>query len=233
MSLTNCGLRALLAIDKEFSFSKFYKVSTQDLPWELDNFISHSLLFDILKCGEDCKICIPPRLPADVFMNLDHLPDPILVQKGTLNHSLRSSGLKPVKKIDLHQSTGLTNRNLYHFIQVSSMWRTHKWCWCVMSVKCVTPKESLTRVRRVGAGFRWSWRPAPGCRHSSAAEGHSFRSHDDLWRPNWETLLFWQIWGYMCVLCCFCASMEWHWTALPSVQKLFGQAVKSWKKSKT
>ena len=52
---------ALLAIDKEFSFSKSDKVSTKHLPLELGNFISHCCthrhyFFDILKCGEeDCK----------------------------------------------------------------------------------------------------------------------------------------------------------------------------------
>ena len=39
--------------------------------------------FEIKKCGdEDCNICLPPRLPYDKFLQLDHLPDPMLGQDG-------------------------------------------------------------------------------------------------------------------------------------------------------
>ena len=39
--------------------------------------------FDIKKCGdEDCNIWLPPRLPSDKFLQLDHLPDPMPGQDG-------------------------------------------------------------------------------------------------------------------------------------------------------
>lgn len=35
-------------------------------------------MFSVKKCGSaDCKICKVPRLPADVFNDVHHLPDPI------------------------------------------------------------------------------------------------------------------------------------------------------------
>ena len=35
-------------------------------------------MFSVKKCGkESCTICKPPRLPADVFNSLNHLPDPV------------------------------------------------------------------------------------------------------------------------------------------------------------
>ncbi|PKY53552.1 hypothetical protein RhiirA4_547713 [Rhizophagus irregularis] len=51
---------------------------------ELQNFIkSHCQIrtysFQIKKCGKDnCKFCLPIRLPEDVFNNLNFIPDPIL-----------------------------------------------------------------------------------------------------------------------------------------------------------
>ena len=42
--------------------------------------------FEIKKCGdEDCNICLPPRLPFDKFLQLDHLPDPMPGQDGHYN----------------------------------------------------------------------------------------------------------------------------------------------------
>ena len=96
-----------------------------------------------------------------------------------------------MQSINLHQSASLTNRNLYHFTQVymCSMWRMHKW-WCAMwnvTTNLLKKKVWQEWEGRVKAGFKWSvffmWHPAPGCRHPSAAEGHSFPSHDDVWRP--------------------------------------------------
>ena len=79
---------SILSIDQEFSLSKEDKVSAKDLPLNLTNFISHCCkqrhyFFDILKCGkDDCEVCLPPRLPTDVFRKLNHLPDPVPGSEG-------------------------------------------------------------------------------------------------------------------------------------------------------
>lgn len=50
---------------------------------ELKKFMEHccfirKYVFGVKKCGkEDCSICLPPRLPRDVFDQLNHLPDPV------------------------------------------------------------------------------------------------------------------------------------------------------------
>ena len=39
--------------------------------------------FDTIKCSEaDCNICLPPRLAPEVFVKLNHLPDPVPGSEG-------------------------------------------------------------------------------------------------------------------------------------------------------
>ena len=116
---------SILSIDHEFGFSKGDKVSAKDLPLELTNFISHyckqrHYFFDILNCGkDDCEICLPPRLPADVYV---YLRSSIIyqiqfpIQKDTKNNSPRFLEPRPAKNIEFHRGTSPRYRNPYHFI---------------------------------------------------------------------------------------------------------------------
>ncbi|KAL5496676.1 hypothetical protein EMCRGX_G013014 [Ephydatia muelleri] len=83
---------SIFSIDQEFPYSQSDKLSGKDLTSQLVEFMSHCCkqrhyYFDILKCGErKCKICLPTRLPADVFKGLDHLPDPLPGTEGHYKH---------------------------------------------------------------------------------------------------------------------------------------------------
>ena len=86
-----CG-HQFFSIDQEFPYSQSDKFSGKDLTSQLVEFMSHCCkqrhyYCDILKCGErKCNICLPTRLPADVFKGLDHLPDPLPGTKGHYKH---------------------------------------------------------------------------------------------------------------------------------------------------
>jgi len=61
------------------------KFSAKELSKRLVKFIEHYCIqlqryyfFDILKCGKaNCDICLPPKLGPDLFLTLNHLPDPM------------------------------------------------------------------------------------------------------------------------------------------------------------
>ena len=75
-------------IDPAFTLSPNDKITHQKLTPNILSFIKHCChqrhyFFEIKKCGdEDCNICLPPRLPSDKFLQLDHLPDPMPGQDG-------------------------------------------------------------------------------------------------------------------------------------------------------
>ena len=70
-------------IDSTLLFDKRYRKCTlKDHP-KLQEFLSHCCQtrhysFSIKKCGKpDCQLCKPPRLPAQKFDKLSHIPDPV------------------------------------------------------------------------------------------------------------------------------------------------------------
>ena len=79
----------LLAVDNEFHLRYTDSICAKYLTPHLAEFLAHCCrqrhyLFDILKCGKsDCRLCLPPQLPATEFAKLGHLPDPV---PGTDDH---------------------------------------------------------------------------------------------------------------------------------------------------
>ena len=82
-------------IDPAFTLSPNDKITHQKLTPNILSFMKHCChqrhyFFEIKKCGdEDCNICLPPRLPSDKFLQLDHLPDPMPGQEDITRNFLR------------------------------------------------------------------------------------------------------------------------------------------------
>lgn len=78
----------LVDIDPEFSLSSDDKITRKNLTSRLQSFMKHCCcerhyFFDIKKCGDsECSICKPPRLASDVFLKLNHFPDPMPADDG-------------------------------------------------------------------------------------------------------------------------------------------------------
>ena len=96
----------LLSIDEGFAFTRTDKFSAKELSSKLVKFIEHCCVqrhnfFDILKCGDsDCNICLPPRLSPEVFVKLDHLPDPV---PGPEDHYKKFSDIFGTKTTEQHR----------------------------------------------------------------------------------------------------------------------------------
>ena len=79
---------ALLSIDQQFPYERSDRLSAKELSEGLVKFIDQCCIqrhyfFDMIKCGKtDCDVCLPPRLPSDVFSTLKHLPDPVPGSEG-------------------------------------------------------------------------------------------------------------------------------------------------------
>ena len=78
----------LKEIDPEFNLLHNDKISRKKLSSTLQTYLKHCCrkrhyFFDIKKCGDSsCKMCKPSRLPAEEFMKLKHLPDPVIAADG-------------------------------------------------------------------------------------------------------------------------------------------------------
>jgi len=81
----------VMEIDSTLTFDKRYRKDALKEHTKLQDFITHCCKakhysFSIKKCGSpDCPICKLPRLPAEIFSKLSHIPDPV---PGTDGHYL-------------------------------------------------------------------------------------------------------------------------------------------------
>ena len=107
----------LLAVDKEFHLCYTDSICAKDLTPQLAEFLAHCCrqrhyFFDILKCRKsDCRLCLPPQLPATEFTKLGHLPDSI---PGTDDHYKPFSIQQQQKSIVHLPSTKLAKRSPCH-----------------------------------------------------------------------------------------------------------------------
>ena len=109
-SASNSGIKdmweTLHSIDTTLRFEDKHQKSSLPSHPLFQEFLSHCCQarhysFCVKKCGStDCNICLPPRLPSDVFSKIHNLPDPT---PGSDGHYKRFSEVYGTKTIEAHR----------------------------------------------------------------------------------------------------------------------------------